>query len=143
MMMKVDLVRIEQGPEGTFGVMRLDGRAYCVTLEPPDMGNRENISCIPAGRYICRRVASPRFGQTFEVDGVLDRNHILLHPGNVADDTHGCILLGKHFGLLRGDRAVLNSGATFADFMRQCSDVEEFSLVVENVYREVPWTTSA
>ncbi|CCH49594.1 DUF5675 family protein [Pseudodesulfovibrio piezophilus] len=136
MLKKVELMRVEQGDEGTFGVLRLEGRAYCVTLEPPDRDNMANMSCIPAGHYMCRLVESPRFGRTFEVMNVPGRSHILLHPGNVVGDTRGCVLLGREFGRLRGDRAVLNSGKTFAGFLEQCGDVNEFAFMVTNAYEE-------
>lgn len=142
MIKRAELIRLEQGQDGTFGVMRLDGRVFCVTLEPPDKGNQADISCIPTGEYVCRRVESPRFGETYEITGVPGRTHILLHPGNVTDDTRGCVLLGKHFGKLRGDRAVLNSGRTFDGFMARCSETRTFPLVVEDASQEGPWKTS-
>lgn len=142
-MKRAELIRLEKGAEGTFGVLRLDGQVFCVTLEPPDRGNVEDVSCIPPGRYACRRVDSPRFGVTFEVADVPGRSHILLHPGNVTDDTRGCVLLGKRFGRLRGHRAVLDSGTTFAEFMARCGETEDFDFIVEEVCEGRPWTTSA
>lgn len=143
MVESAELIRLETGADGTFGVLRLDGKVFCVTLEPPSLENAVNVSCIPVGQYRCRRVQSPRFGETFEVADVPGRTHILLHPGNVTDDTQGCVLLGRHFGLLRGDRAVLNSGRTFDDFMDRCHGAEEFVLTVEAVHEEGAWTTFA
>lgn len=137
-----DLIRLEQGAAGTFGVLRLDGQVFCVTLELPDEDNKKNISCIPTGEYLCRKVESPKFGVTYEVADVPDRDHILLHPGNVVGDTSGCVLLGKHFGRLRGDRAVLNSGKTFKRFMDACAGTETFPFVVEDASGEGPWKTS-
>lgn len=136
MIEKVELIRLEKGASGTFGVLRLDGNVFCVTLEPPDDGNVRNESCIPVGVYRCRRIDSPRFGSTFEVEDVPGRSHILFHPGNVKGDTRGCVLLGKYFGLLRGDRAVLNSGRTFNRFMEQCLDVESFSFVIDEMCQD-------
>ena len=105
MVEKVEIVRLEKGFDGTFGVLRLDGKVFCVTLELPDLDNEANISCIPAGAYTCRRVDSPAFGRTFEISDVPGRSHILFHAGNVADDTQGCVLLGRYFGLLEIGRA--------------------------------------
>jgi len=133
MIEQAELIRLEQGEEGTFGVLRIDGQVYCVTLEPPDKDNQANISCIPEGKYTCRRVQSPRYGNTFEVCDVPGRSHILLHPGNIVGDTKGCVLLGRHFGLLRGDRAVLNSGNTFAEFMKRTEGGDEFPFIVQEV----------
>lgn len=143
MVYRAELVRVEKSDEGTLGVLRLDGQAFCVTLEPPDKGNAANLSCIPAGRYECRRVVSPRYGETYEVCDVPDRSHILFHPGNVSGDTMGCVLLGKHFGYLRGDRAVLNSGRTFAEFLQRVQGVEAFPFIVDEACGEGAWNTSA
>jgi len=133
---RVDLIRIEQGEDGTFGVLRINGRAWCVTLEPPDNNNARSISRIPRGEYVCRRVRSPRFGTAFEVADVPGRSHILLHPGNVVRDTQGCVLLGRNFGQLQGGRAVLNSGSTFKAFMEEFDGVDEFRFIIEDVFGE-------
>lgn len=147
MIERAELIRLEKSGDGTFGVLRLNGQVFCVTLEPPDKDNVRNQSCIPAGHYQCRRVDSPRFGATYEVLSVPGRTHILLHPGNVADDTKGCVLLGRHFGFLCGGRAVLNSGRTFGEFMERCGGTEVFPLVIEEAYsgmdKEDAWTVSA
>lgn len=130
-MEKIDIVRLEKGSEGTFGVLRVDGEVFCVTLEPPDRGNRVDVSCIPAGEYVCRRVDSPAFGATFEVCDVPGRSQILFHQGNVAGDTRGCVLLGRSFGLLGSERAVVQSRTTFRDFLARCADAKSFAFAIE------------
>lgn len=131
---RVEMVRLEQGDQGTFGVLRLDGKVFCVTLEPPDNGNMENVSCIPEGVYTCRRVESPAFGNTFEITDVPGRSHILFHAGNVSNDTRGCVLLGRQFGQLGSDRAVLRSGDAVRAFLEQCSGMESFPLQIVSGY---------
>ena len=114
----IELVRLEESSEsGTFGVLKVNKSVFCVTLEPPDLENRRNVSSIPAQQYLMQRVVSPKYGETFEVTGVPDRDHVLLHPGNIVTHTEGCILLAEHYGKLKGNRAVLNSGQTFREFM--------------------------
>ena len=130
----VEIIRIEESEAGTFGVLRIDKRAFCVTLEPPDRLNATGRSSIPAQQYICRRVNSPTYGNTFEVTDVPGRTHVLLHPGNVVDNTEGCILLAQHYGKLRGDRAVLNSGDTFRAFMACMAKEREFHLTIREEY---------
>ncbi len=49
MIEKVELLRLEQGADGTFGVLRLNGCVHCVTLEPPDRNNERDLSSIPEG----------------------------------------------------------------------------------------------
>jgi hypothetical protein len=130
-MKTVDITRLEKSEDGTFGVLRLDGRVQCVTLEPPERGNRVGVSCIPAGTYTCRRVDSPTFGPTFEVTGVPGRTAILFHQGNVLRDTHGCILLGSRFGRLGDERGVLDSRVAFREFLADCADARSFQFTIE------------
>lgn len=129
-MKHVELIRLEESSQGTLGAIRIDGRLFCACLELPDRGNAANISRIPPGNYICAKTVSPRFGETYEVLDVPQRSHILFHAGNTDDDTQGCILLGKYWGNLKGERAVLNSGATFRDFLVYMIEEYEFKLTV-------------
>ena len=122
--MSVELVRLEEAEDGTFGVMLIDGHVFCVTLEPPDKDNKSNISNILPGYYNLRRVNSPKYGMTFQVEDVPGRSHILIHSGNVPKHTKGCILIAQYFGKLRGNRAVLNSGNTFKAFMAAMEGID-------------------
>lgn len=142
------IIRLEKSEEGTFGALLLNDKVFCVTLELPWRGNALNLSSIPAtdqapfliktGRYICVRRKSPlvakltkkKWDTTFEVTGVPGRTSILFHAGNFLADTYGCILLAQYWGKLRGDRAVLNSGETFNQFMLVTRNVEKFPLVI-------------
>jgi hypothetical protein len=135
-MEKVDIVRLEKSPEGTFGVLRLGGQIFCVTLEPPDKGNAPDISCIPPGRYACKRVNSPAFGPTFEITGVPGRSHILFHQGNLSSDTRGCVLLGRHFGLLGQERGVVQSRSAFAEFLARCQGEQAFQFEIVEPFLE-------
>jgi hypothetical protein len=131
-MEKLDIFRLEKSRSGTFGVLRVDGEVFCVTLEPPDLGNLPEVSCIPAGEYVCRRVESPSFGTTFEIGGVPGRDHILFHQGNVVSDTRGCVLLGRSFGMLGAERAVVQSRPTFREFLDRCGDARRFTVSIQD-----------
>ncbi|MBI9080273.1 MAG: hypothetical protein JEY79_11110 [Pseudodesulfovibrio sp.] len=131
-----ELTRLEKSEDGTFGVLKLDGKVFCVTLEPPDKGNAPDISCIPEGVYLCKKVNSPHFGPTYEIANVPGRTNILFHPGNIKRDTHGCILLGRHYGPCNGGRGVITSGATCRDFLAIAASVDEFELRVTKATRE-------
>jgi hypothetical protein len=117
-------------PEFTVGVLFMEDTPLCVTIERAWRDNRRNISCIPEGRYKCRRVVSPRFGTTFEVIGVPGRSNILFHAGNTAGDSRGCILLGEKFGKLKGRTAVLNSKKMFNKFMEVLRDIDSIYLEI-------------
>lgn len=130
----LELIRLEESDAGTFGVLKVNKQVFCVTLEPRDAENATGKSSVPAQQYACRRVNSPSFGRTYQVLGVPGRSDILLHPGNTAGDTAGCILLAEHFGKLGGSRAVLNSGATFREFLGLVGDFSYLHLTIREVY---------
>lgn len=130
----VRLIRLEESQQGTFGSLVICSQVFCVTLEPFDWLNEENVSSIPAQQYQCMKIHSPHFGETFEVIDVPNRTNVLFHAGNVIKNTEGCIILGQYWGKLHGDRAVRNSGGTFREFKRIMKDVEMFNLTVKEVY---------
>jgi hypothetical protein len=117
---------------GTFGVLfDVASRGMfpiAVTLEPPWYDNQDDISCIPAGQYSCKRIQSPRFGEVFEVQNVVNRSHILFHKGNTRADTHGCILVAEGVRY----REIINSRNGFDFFMSVLKDQNEFLLQIDN-----------
>ena len=122
MIPKLAIVRLEDTNEhGTFGVLMLRNRVFCWTLKLPWRNNQPSISCIPTGLYILvprfTWFGSAKHGPTYQVDAVPARSAILIHPGNVDEDSEGCILVGETIAKLKGDRAVLNSGKTFQRLM--------------------------
>lgn len=131
----ITLLRIGANQDGTFGVLKDGNVPFALTLEKEWINNRPNISCIPNGSYVCRRVNSPRFGETFEVADVQGRTHILFHKGNTEDDSRGCILIGEEFGPL-GDKevAVLSSNRGFKEFMQRLKGQVEFQLIIKRAY---------
>ena len=134
--MKAELVRIEESEAyGTFGVLKIDGEIFCVTLEPPDNDNMRRKSCIPVGEYECARYTSQRFGVTFTVRDIPGRTGILFHAGNTKADTSGCIILAEKFGKLKlgeNQRAVINSGVTFKAFLDKLGDINVFKLSIKD-----------
>lgn len=90
------LTRFAYTPDGTFGRL---GRF--ITVEEEWQNNAPDISCIPCAVYVCQRVQSPKFGNTFEIMDVPDRTHILIHPLNTEEGSRGCVGLGLRLGVLR------------------------------------------
>ncbi len=126
------LVRVSYLDNVTFGVLLDDKVPFCLTLERPWLENRRSVSCIPTGHYLCKRVDSPKFGDTFEITNVPERSHILFHRGNLADDTHGCVLVGEQYELLGKEMAILASGRAFIEFHNRLSGIDEFVLFIES-----------
>ena len=129
-----ELKRIEESKDGIIGILLIDKEIQCFIFENRNRQNKSNISCIPAGTYLCRRIESPKFNETFEVCDVPDRSGILFHQGNTVDDTYGCLLPGRRAGYLYGKRAVLESGRAFVDLMEKTLNVDEFKLVITEYF---------
>ena len=130
----VQILRLEDNKTyGTFGVLLINGRAFCVTLEPPWVENERNVSCVPEGQYQAIRVPSEKFGEVFLLEDIPGRSGIEIHPGNVREDTEGCIIVASSFGKLRNhNRAVLNSGDTFRSFMRVLEYTPRIKVSIKN-----------
>ena len=92
---------------GTFFLFENDDLLFeCHTLEPPDLNNQENISCIPEGEYECTIKKSPKYGNCFHIKNVKDRANILIHHGNYKSNTKGCILVGLNLTDINNDGLV-------------------------------------
>ena len=130
----LEIIRLSETEQGTFGVLRIQKECFCVTLELPDLLNLPSRSSIPAQQYMCVRHTSPRFEETFRVIEVPGRSGILFHPGNTMGNTEGCILLGQHFGKLSGDRAILNSGQSFRAFLEALEGHDKAHLTIKEEY---------
>lgn len=113
----LEITRLEDSPEGCFGVLRIQKQVFCLTLEPPDQANKPWTSCIPVQQYVCVHHESEKFGLTYIVRDVPDREQIIFHWGNWLEDTQGCILLGNSLLYDGAKRGVANSRQTFARFL--------------------------
>lgn len=131
-MRQLKLLRIAYIPDGTFGVLFDEDIPFCLTLEREWRNNEKNVSCIPGGLYLCKRVQSPKFGDTFKVLHVSGRSDILFHKGNIEDDSHGCILVGEQYHKYKGKISIKASRQGFAEFKKRTKDLEFFKLEITN-----------
>jgi len=126
--------RIAENKYGTFGVIiDQNNIPFALTLERQWLSNKTGISCIPNGIYMCRRVNSPHFGDTFEITDVPDRTHILFHKGNLDDDSHGCVILAEKYDPVLGSYGVKSSGDAFKEFRYRVRGVNNFGLEIMSV----------
>lgn len=118
----------------TIGNLYIDGKWFCNTCEDTDRGLHQTMpteeikakkiygmTAIPTGRYICRMdIVSPKYsvvkwykenfqGRMPRLENVKGFEGILIHPGNDALDSYGCILVGVN----KQKGKVLESRATF------------------------------
>lgn len=110
--MKVVLHRNENTDDGVFGVLSVDGKPVCVTLEEKWRNNIKQNSCIPAGSYTVSKYSGTKYQDVWIVENVPGRDAILIHWGNTNDNTAGCILAGQYFADFGPKRGVANSRAT-------------------------------
>jgi hypothetical protein len=127
------LLRVGSSDHGTFGVLREGAIPFAVTMEPPWTNNEQRMSCIPPGRYVCRRVQSQKFGETFEVTDVPGRSHILFHAGNTLDDTEGCIMVAEEFGGTDRLPIIASSKRGYGEFMAKQVGKETFELEIMDI----------
>lgn len=140
--MNLVLKRIFLGERYTIGKLYIDGEYFCDILEDPvrdlnkngkfDNGEKKvwGDTAIPYGTYkITMNVVSPKFGGRSwarpyggKVPRLLNVPHfngILIHPGNTAKDTHGCLLPGEN----KEKGKVINSINTYHRLMKKLLSV--------------------
>lgn len=125
---------------GMFGVFLWDGTPRFVTLELPWKDNHPRESCIPALTYLCKRINSPKHGETFEITGVPGRSFIEFHGASTIADLLGCVGVGEffhNFGNSLGGQGnavgIANpwKGAAFSEFREITKEISLFTLVIE------------
>jgi hypothetical protein len=99
----IQLQRLKISDRVALGSLSQNGTELCKTLELPWKDNSNFISCIPVGEYEVVKRYSEKYGDHFHVLDVPERDMILIHSGNFATDTHGCILVGIAFGDINSD----------------------------------------
>lgn len=133
--MNITLRRIAKRPTYTIGKLYIDGVYFCDTLEDTDRGLTQSTplseikkkkvptkTAIPTGTYdITMNVVSPRLSRSSfyrtncngarvpRILNVPGFDGILIHVGNTAADSAGCVLVGNNSQVGK----VLNSKTTF------------------------------
>ena len=135
--MEILVKRIAKKSKYTIGKMYIDGQYICDTLEDTDRGLNQNMSleeikkkkvygetAIPTGTYkVDMNTVSPKFnnrvwakpygGKLPRLIAVPGYEGVLIHAGNRAEDTLGCVLVGEN----KAVGQVLNSQVTFKKVM--------------------------
>lgn len=129
-MKRARIIRIENSEQGLVGVLVIDGRVECFTLQPDPLDKHFSI---PPGCYHCRRFHGTKYPDTFEIV-VPGHTALLFHILNDEDESEGCIGLGEAVGDIDGQRRILSSGIAFRQFMATMGDDQEFMLIIEDLY---------
>ena len=107
--MELRLERLWPKAEYTVGRLYMDGKLFCNTLEDKVADVNRNgefdglerkvpgKTAIPYGTYKIFYGWSPKFGRNLpRLLNVTAFEGILIHPGNTAEDSAGCILVGRN-----------------------------------------------
>lgn len=131
---KIKLERRESLADRVLGALKIGGQEFA-TLELPWRDNARDISCIPAGRYECRRETHPTYGRILRILDVRGRSGILIHAGNYPRCTRGCVLLGMGHADIDGDGRpeVVNSRNAMARMCELLWNDEPIIMEVEDV----------
>lgn len=149
--MKLLLKRIAKMEKYTIGKLYIDGKYFSDTLEDTDRNLTSTMSkdeivkvkvyrktAIPTGTYVVdMNTVSPKFGkrswaQPYEgkvprLQDVPGYEGVLIHPGNTADDTSGCILVGRN--KVKGQ--VVESQNTFHSLMNILKGDNDITITIE------------
>ena len=150
--MKLEIER--KWPKATYTIGRLyvDGVLFCNTLEDRDRGLKQSDNLdyiktrkvygetsIPKGTYtVSMNVTSPKYaavswywqlckGKMPRLRDVPGFDGILIHPGNTALDTLGCILVGKNTKVGQ----LTESKATFKALYKEMKKASDRGEVIE------------
>jgi len=106
--MKIDVIRFQMGKDATNGLVFIDGKFECYSLEDEYRDVKVmHETCIPEGEYdiIYRTVGgfhtkySARYGAEHKgmlwLQDVPGFTYILIHSGNTDQHTSGCLIVGE------------------------------------------------
>lgn len=133
------IVRSKLSPDDPTEGSLTFGDQTIFTLEQPWRDNKHDVSCIPNGTYPCVLAWSNRFKKLMpRLVNVPNREGILIHPGNFAGDTHGCILVGS----LTFGGAVYNSQHGFLQFHNWLSTASKYGVVSCEITTQNDWSAT-
>lgn len=97
--MLLKLIRFQKTDKSTIGRLYVDGRFECYTLEDVIRYKKvDGKTAIPAGNYDIIINQSARFKRLLPLlQNVPNFTGVRIHPGNTAEDTEGCILVGNDY----------------------------------------------
>jgi hypothetical protein len=132
LMKQAKLKRIVSNEFGTFGQLSNSiNNLVLFTVELPWLENKNNISCISVGKYICKWTKSPRLKKyTYEITKVSKRSGIRIHAGNFPKQILGCVGLGLKRGTMDGQQGIFSSQTAIRKF-ETIMNKEDFELEIK------------
>ena len=117
--MKLKVIREIKTEVSTIGRLFVNDKFFCYTLEDKDRGLKQTdsllfintkkifgLTAIPSGNYELIVNLSPKFKRMLpRILNIKGFDGVLMHRGNTANDSLGCIILGYQ----KGDNAIFDS----------------------------------
>ncbi len=117
--MKLKVIRETKTDVSTIGRLFVNEKFFCYTLEDKDRGLKQTdtllyikakkifgVTAIPSGNYELIINQSPKFKRMLpRILNIKGFDGVLMHRGNSADHSLGCILIGYQ----KGDNAIFES----------------------------------
>ena len=125
--MNIKVIREERTELSTIGSLYVNGQFFCYTLEDKDRGLKQSdsllfinakkifgLTAIPSGLYKLIVNQSPKFKRLLpRILDIKGFDGVLLHRGNSASDSLGCILIGYK----KGENSIFESTKAEADLV--------------------------
>jgi hypothetical protein len=139
--MHLKLVRDVFGPDATSGLLYVDGKRFCYTLEDtvrqPGSHKIAGHTAIPYGQYDVVLTMSPRFKQIMPlIKNVPGFEGIRIHAGNQHTDTEGCVLVGYARDTTQRNAILKQSRVCYLDLLEKMKQVhrgESITMEITNV----------
>ena len=138
---KLTLIRVAKKDTYTIGKLYIDDEYFCDTLEDKDRNLRSTMTleeilktkvkhetAVPTGIYRVIVNHSPKFRR--ELPRLLDVkgfDGILIHRGNTAKDTSGCILVGENKAIGK----VINSTGYEEKIIKLLKEAENITIEIK------------
>lgn len=139
--MNLTVKRLAKKNTYTIGKLYIDGVYFCDTLEDKDRGLKQSDdlayitkhkvygeTAIPTGTYSVSLTYSPKFKKVLPlIENVKGFSGIRIHSGNTAQDSLGCILVGKNTVVGK----VTNSRDTFNALFEKLQNQKKITITIK------------
>ena len=127
--MKLKVIREVKNDICTIGSLYINGEFFCYTLEDKDRGLKQTdsllfiqtkkifgLTAIPSGTYKLIVNQSPKFKRMLpRILDIKGFDGVLIHRGNTADHSLGCILIGYK----KGENSIFESTKAETDLVNR------------------------
>jgi len=127
--MKIKVVRETKNDICTIGSLFINGEFFCYTLEDKDRGLKQTdsllfinakkifgLTAIPSGTYKLIVNQSPKFKRMLpRILDIKGFDGVLIHRGNTADHSLGCLLVGYK----KGENSIFESTKAESDLVNR------------------------